>query len=80
MDKLLALLNWPTDKLQHFVVGVLIYAVLHFADPLIGLGAVAVAAVGKEIYDWLNKENHTPDAWDAVVTVAGGAVGWVCGL
>jgi hypothetical protein len=42
--------------------------------------AIVVAAVGKEVYDWFHRDRHTPDVWDAVVTVIGGVVGLICGL
>jgi hypothetical protein len=34
---------------------------------------VAVVALAKEGYDYLHKDIHTPDAWDFVATVLGGA-------
>jgi len=78
------LLNWlnsiPTDKVAHFAVGVLVYAPLHFINPVIGLIGVAVAAVGKEVYDWFNKDKHTPEVLDAAVTLVGGVVGFICGI
>lgn len=80
IDKITALMSWPQDKLQHFIVGVFIYAAAHFWGVVIGMAAVVVAAVGKEIFDYLHKENHTPDLKDALVTIAGGVVGLVCGL
>lgn len=70
----------PYDKALHFIVGVLIYAAAHFVSPIIGMIAVAVAAVGKEVYDYMNRDKHTPDLWDAVATVLGGAAGFVSGL
>jgi len=69
----------PQDKLAHALVGVLIYAVAHFASPIIGLAAVFTAAVGKEIYDSFHRDKHTVDFWDAVWTVGGGVVGFICG-
>jgi len=78
------LLNWlnsiPADKVAHFAVGVLIYAPLHFIGPVVGLMGVAVAAVGKEVYDIANKSHHTPDVWDAVATMVGGGIGFISGL
>jgi len=71
-------LTLPLDKCLHFIVGVLIYAVAHFISPIIGLVAVAIAAVGKEVYDRYNK--GTVDLWDAVATIAGGLIGWTCSL
>jgi predicted PurR-regulated permease PerM len=74
------LLKLPHDKALHFIVGVLIYAIAHFISPVVGMAAVVVAAVGKEVYDWFHRDRHTPDVWDAVVTVIGGVVGLICGL
>jgi len=74
------LANIPPDKTAHFAVGVLVYAPLHFIDPVVGLIGVAVAAVGKEVYDWFNKGKHTPEVLDAAVTLVGGVVGFICGL
>lgn len=70
----------PHDKALHIIVGVLAYAVFHFVSPVVGLIAATVAAVGKEVYDYANRDRHTLDAWDAVATLAGGAIGFVCGL
>lgn len=74
------LANLPHDKALHVIVGALAYAVFHFANPVVGLIAATIAAVGKEVYDYANRDRHTPDAWDAVATLAGGAIGFVCGL
>jgi hypothetical protein len=74
------MINLPHDKALHFIVGVLIYAAAHFISPAVGMIAVTVAAVGKEVYDYMNRDRHTPDAWDAVATIAGGVIGFVCGL
>lgn len=70
----------PHDKALHFIVGVLIYAAAHFISPAVGMIAVTVAAVGKEVYDYMNRDKHTPDLWDAVATVLGGTAGFVSGL
>jgi len=70
----------PHDKALHVIAGVLAYAVFHFVSPVVGMAAVLVAAVGKEVYDWFHRDRHTPDVWDAVVTVIGGVVGLICGL
>jgi uncharacterized membrane protein YjdF len=78
------MLQWlnsiPADKVAHFAVGVLVYALAHFVDPAVGLLSVAVAAVGKEVYDYLHRDRHTPDVWDAVATMLGGLVGFVSGM
>jgi hypothetical protein len=74
------MINLPYDKALHFIVGVLIYAAAHFISPVVGMVAVTIAAVGKEVYDWFHRDRHTPDVWDAVATIAGGVVGLICGL
>jgi len=74
------LANIPQDKCGHFIAGLLIYAPLHFIDPVVGLLGVAVAAVGKEVYDYLHRDNHTPDVWDAVATMLGGGIGFISGM
>jgi hypothetical protein len=70
----------PPDKLAHFIGGVVIYAAAHFVSPITGLALVAVAAVGKEIYDWFHRDKHTPEVMDAVATMLGGAVAFSCAL
>lgn len=71
----------PHDKALHFIVGVLIFS---FSLPLVGpayaLALVAVLGTLKEVYDFIHKERHTPDAWDAIATILGGAVGFSCTL
>ena len=74
------MINLPRDKALHFIVGVLIYAAAHFISPVVGMIAVIVAAVGKEVYDYANRDKHTPDLWDAGATLAGGFAGLICGL
>lgn len=67
----------PADKQMHFLSGLIIAAII---TPLIGLysvGVVAVIATAKELYDDMNKDIHTPDILDLVVTVAGGVLGFV---
>ena len=66
------------DKALHFIAGVLIFAIGHFASVWIGLVLVAFAAVGKEVYDYINRDKHTPELLDAVYTIAGGVAGLVC--
>ena len=73
-------MNIPTDKLLHFIVGVLIYAVGHFVGHAIGMALVVLAAVGKEIYDFYHRDVHTPDVMDALATICGGVAGYICAL
>lgn len=73
-------LDLPHDKALHIIAGVLIYAVAHFVSPLVGLGAVVAAGVGKEIYDLFHRDKHTPEVMDAVATIVGGLLGFVSGV
>ena len=74
------LANIPQDKAGHFLVGLLIYALLHFISPVVGLLAVAVAAICKEVYDYMNRPRNNPEIMDALATVCGGIVGFICGV
>lgn len=65
----------PTDKLLHFAVGVVLFAAFVFFTVPVACTAVIIAAVGKEFHDYLDREHHTPDVWDAVATLLGGGVG-----
>lgn len=80
MNLLNPLESVPVDKQGHFIIGVFIYSLFHFINPILGLCAVALAAVGKEAYDWFNRDTHTPDVFDALATMLGGVVGFICGL
>jgi hypothetical protein len=69
------------DKALHALVGSAIFSAAYVLFTLAGLpalhiaaGAVVLAAVGKEVYDRLNRDRHTPDPLDALATLAGGAV------
>ena len=66
----------PVDKFLHFICGFIIAAVL---TPFMGwysVALVSLVATAKEIYDDVNKDIHTPDVWDLLVTIAGGALGY----
>lgn len=71
----------PYDKALHALVGGGIFSAAYVVFTLAGLpalhiaaGAVVLAAVGKEVYDYLNRDRHTPDLMDAVATIIGGAI------
>lgn len=64
----------PIDKQAHFLSGGFIAAIAWPFGVVASIAAVLVAAVGKEVYDKLHPESHTADIWDAVATIAGGAV------
>lgn len=80
MNILTIIPNIPHDKQGHFIAGVLTYALAHFAGPMVGIAVVIAMAIGKEIYDQFHRENHTPEALDAVATILGGIVGYICGV
>lgn len=73
--RLLSFLNTiPADKLAHFAGG----AVLASAGLMVGLPVwlvtylLIVIALGKEAYDYFHPD-HTPDVFDALATMLGGA-------
>ena len=61
------------DKLKHFFVGLVIAAlVMLFTNSLALAGvAVAVAAVGKEVWDFYHPEKHNAEWLDILATLAG---------
>lgn len=69
------------DKSLHALVGAAIFSAAYTIFTLAGLhalhiaaGAVVLAAVGKEVYDRIHRDRHTPDPVDALATIAGGVV------
>ncbi len=68
------------DKLLHFIVGVLVYAIFHFISIDIALLAVFSAGLGKEVYDFFSPKFHTVDVYDGVATGLGGITAFICGL
>ena len=77
----------PQDKANHFIYGLIIfglfkillsrYSVKTFKRriPLIGIIVCSLFGISKEIYDLLNKDTHTPDIYDVVITILGGLIG-----
>lgn len=71
----------PQDKANHIVYGSVIFAAAYALFTFAGLpalpiaaGAVVLAAVGKEVWDRIHCDKHTPDLMDAVATMVGGAI------
>lgn len=73
------------DKLHHFIAGFVIALIVTFVfqNPMVGLFATLLGAVGKEIYDalvnWLRArkglpKNHDVDPMDFAFTVYGGMI------
>lgn len=65
----------PADKVMHFASGVILFASIQWISVPLACAAVVLAGLGKELYDMTRKDIHTPDIWDAVATILGGAVG-----
>lgn len=82
IEKLLGgLARLPADKVLHFALGVVLFALwLPFLGSLGALVAVVLAGVLKELYDAVRPGLHTPDLLDAVVTVVGAAVAYFCAV
>jgi hypothetical protein len=69
----------PADKVLHFAMGAVLFALLlHLAGPGYSLAAVAACGVAKELYDLAMRHKHTPDVWDAAATILGGATAFTC--
>lgn len=67
------------DKQIHLLAGVAIAGLSSpFGMPVMA-ACVCAAAIGKEVYDSYHRDKHTPDALDALATMAGGVVyvGWI---
>lgn len=82
--KITYLKNIPIDKQGHFIVGGGIAAGSSALLAIAGISTwwalipVAIAAVGKEIYDYYHPTMHTADVFDAAATLSGGFA--VCSL
>ena len=65
----------PYDKALHYLYGSVLFAMLYH---VFGVGnsllGVVMIASGKEIYDYMHRDSHTPDFWDFAVTVLGALV------
>ena len=66
------------DKWFHFLAGISVFATVNEfcikGDPLgyaVSMGAVAVVAVGKEVWDHYHPP-HVADGWDIFATALGG--------
>ena len=65
------------DKQLHFAGGAVVAGAVTLATGRADWGFVASTTVGvvKEVYDMRNRRFHTPSVKDAIVTMAGAAVG-----
>lgn len=64
----------PHDKANHLAYSAAIASVMALVTPL-WVAAVACVglALGKELIDYVGQQG-TPDAWDAVASIAGGTL------
>ena len=66
----------PSDKVLHFVAGVLIAAFASYLfGAMTGLALGLAVGAGKELHDYLRPETNTPDVLDFIATVLGAVVG-----
>lgn len=66
----------PQDKCLHVILGVLIFAIAHFATWQIGIALVVLGGVLKELIDHFTGGDVS--VWDVVATLTGGLIGLVC--
>jgi hypothetical protein len=69
----------PHDKSLHLIYGVVIYMLFHFISPVVGLLAVLLVAIGKEVHDYYSL-NHQVEFKDFLYTMIGGLLGFISGL
>lgn len=65
------------DKANHVVYGAVAAAAVSVYDMATAAAVVVLLAVGKELSDWWQNRkggSHGVELWDAVATVAGGAL------
>lgn len=66
----------PYDKALHYIYGSIIFAVCYhlFLGWGIAMWTVLLIASGKEVYDYMHRDSHTPDIWDLIATLCGAVV------
>ena len=66
----------PSDKVLHFVAGVLIAAFASYLfGAMTGLALGLAVGAGKELHDYMRQETNTPDIWDFIATAVGAVIG-----
>ena len=78
LEKLFKLGLIPQDKACHVIWGMFTFMILVHFDVTLACVAVVIQAVVKELYDYTKPLLHTADVWDAVATIVGGAMGFLC--
>lgn len=64
------------DKLLHFSGGVGVYYLADLMNLKSPLAITAMVGLTKEIYDYNNRDSHTPELADFLATVFGGLLMW----
>lgn len=80
IEQILKAIYLPQDKANHVMWGAALFAAFHFYSAPAAFALVVLVAVLKEVYDGLHPKTHSVDVYDALATVAGGAIGLVCTL
>lgn len=68
----------PQDKCLHVIAGVLIFSLAHLVSWQLGIAAVIVVGVAKEIVDHFTGGDVS--VWDVLATFMGGLLGMACFL
>ena len=66
----------PQDKCLHIIAGVVIFAAVHFVSWQVGMAAVLLIGIAKEIFDHFTGGDVS--VWDVVATFVGGLLGLLC--
>ncbi|MGX7004125.1 hypothetical protein [Caballeronia sp. KNU42] len=67
---------FPQDKCLHVIAGVVIFALAHVVSWQLGIAAVLLVGIAKEILDHFTGGDVS--VWDVVATLAGGLLGLLC--
>ena len=68
-------IQFDKDKRLHFAVGLAIGVGVFILNPYLAFITGCIVAIGKEVYDYFHPDTHTADVTDALVTIAGVALG-----
>jgi hypothetical protein len=66
----------PQDKCLHVIAGMLIFGIAHFVTWQVGITAVLLIGIAKEILDHFTGGDVS--VWDVIATVTGGLCGLLC--
>jgi hypothetical protein len=66
----------PQDKCLHIIAGVVIFAMAHFVTWQVGIAAVLLVGIAKELLDYITGGDVS--VWDVAATFTGGLLGLLC--